>query len=166
MRPDDLRFLLDYDAWAMERLLDAVDGLDGAIFAAETVPGHAAPRSTVLHCIGGMCGWRGWLESVETAPPAPHDAPTPADLRALWRKEHALLQEYSAGLSEGELGEVIERRRPNRVEQATRWQFVVHLVLHTMQHRSELAQELTLLGHSPGELGLTAFLQTKREPRP
>jgi len=38
------------------------------------------------------------------------------------------------------------------------WQAMLHVTYHSMQHRSEVAAMLTAAGHSPGELGLTAFL--------
>jgi uncharacterized damage-inducible protein DinB len=163
MRGDELGFLLDYDAWAMERALAAAARLDPAAFAAEAGPGLDAPRTTVLHCIAGAHVWRTRLQGEPGNAPAPDDAATLDELRALWRTEHALLEEYAAGLAQSELDEVVEQRRPDRVLVAERWQYLVHMMLHSMQHRSELAQALTALGHSPGELGLTAFLQERYE---
>ena len=164
MRTDALQFLLGYDAWATERVLDATERLSADAFAAPAGPGHAAPRAALLHCVGGMRAWRERLQATPaTAPPSEADFPTLAAVRALWRAEHALLREYLAGLAPRELDDVVEHRRPDRFLRAERWRFLLHLVLHHMQHRSELAQALTLLGHSPGEIGLTAFLHEHGE---
>jgi uncharacterized damage-inducible protein DinB len=110
-----------------------------------------------VHCATGMRAWRERLQGAPaSAPPSEADYPALADVAALWRGEQAQLTAYVAALSEWELEETFEQRRPDRYLLGPRWQFVAHLVLHDMQHRSELAQALTLLGHSPGELGLTA----------
>ena len=160
MRASELRFLLDFDDWAMERVIATCAPLSAAQLATEAGPGHAAPRATLLHCITGRRAWRERLQGLPaTAPPSDDGYPTLADVAALWRQERAALAAYVDGLSEADLDETFEQRRPDRLLRGPRWQFVAHLVLHDMQHRSELAQALTLLGHSPGELGLTAFIQ-------
>jgi uncharacterized damage-inducible protein DinB len=159
----ELQFLLDYDGWAMEQVFATAAKLDAAAFTEPAGPGHAVPRDTLLHCVGGMRTWRERLQGAPVAHTETASAQTSAAVRALWREEHERLRAYVAGLTAGELNAVLEQRRPDRVLVAERWQFVVHLVLHNMQHRSELAQALTLLGHSPGEIGLTAFLQQRGE---
>ncbi len=162
MHRADVQFLLEYDGWAMERVFATASRLSAAAFAAPAGPGHAVPRETLLHCVGGMRAWRGRLQGAAAEPPADAAAASSATaVRDLWRHEHARLRAYVAELGTGELDDVLEQRRPDRVLVAARWQFVVHLVLHNMQHRSELAQALTLLGHSPGEIGLTAYLQER-----
>jgi uncharacterized damage-inducible protein DinB len=167
MRSDELRFLVDYDGWAMERVLETAVALSNDAFTTAPGPGHVAVRDAVLHCVQGMRGWRQWLQG--EPPPerrADGDAQTVDAVGEIWRTEHGALEAYVAGLGDAELGDALERRRPDRVLQAERWQFVTHLMLHNMQHRSELAQALTLLGHSPGELGLTAYLQHQRATSP
>lgn len=160
MRRNELQFLLEYDAWAMERVLATAEQLNPEAFATEGGPGHAAPHATLLHCVNGLRIWRSWLQGIAPAArPTEAAYPTAADVRRLWREEQAVLQAYVAGLSESDLEEVLENRRPDRVLRAERWQFIIHLALHNMQHRSEVAQALTLVGHSPGELGMTAYLQ-------
>jgi uncharacterized damage-inducible protein DinB len=166
MQSAELQFLLDFDGWAMERAFATATQLGDAAFAAPAGPGHAVPRDTLLHCVDGMRAWLGRLQGEVAGPAADARAAwTPADVLAIWRDEHARLRAYVAALAVDELDAVLEQRRADRVLVAERWQFVVHLVLHNMQHRSELAQALTLLGHSPGEIGLTAYLQ-QRGPAP
>jgi|SRR5579883_2612555 len=162
MRADELRFLLDFDAWAMDRALATAEQLEDGEFYREAGPGQVAPRETILHCLTGM---RWWLQRLRGGPaPEPlleDNYPTVEAVRALWETEHGLLEQYVAQRTEPELAQVLEQRRPDRILRSERWQFIVHLVLHNMQHRSELAQALTFLGHSPGELGLTAYLQQR-----
>lgn len=167
MQRDELLFLLDFDGWAMERVFATASALSDTEFSAPAGPGHAVPRDTLLHCVSGMRTWRERLQGERPAATAGSDqARTAAAVRALWREEHARLRTYVAGLVASEPDTVLEQRRPDRVLVAPRWQFVVHLALHNMQHRSELAQALTLLGHSPGEIGLTAFLQQPHAGEP
>lgn len=157
----ELQFLLDFDGWAMERVFATAARLSEAAFVAPAGAGHAAPRETLLHCVSGMRTWRERLQGEATEPAASAAARSPAAVQELWRREHERLRAYVATLGDGALDAVVEQRRPDRLLVAARWQFIVHLVLHNMQHRSELAQALTLLGHSPGEIGLTAYLQER-----
>ena len=103
-----------------------------------------------------MRGWRERLQGLpDSRPVLEEHVQTLEALREFWRSEHALLEAYAAG---AELGGVFERRRGEVVLRAERWQAIVHLTFHNMQHRSEVAQALTLLGHSPGEIGMTQYL--------
>lgn len=159
MRINELQFLLAYDAWATERIFATAERLSMEAFVAPAGAGHTAPRATLLHCVSGMRIWRERLQAMPaTAPPDETAFDTVAAVRDLWRTEHALLLAYLAGLTERDLDESIEQRRAGRVLRVERWQLLTHLTLHSMQHRSELAQGMTLLGHSPGEIGLTAYL--------
>ena len=156
MLTDEVRFSLDYDGWANERLLDTIETLSFEEFTAEAAPGHAVPRATVLHCISGMRVWRERLQSLPHAGPVTEaECPTLEAARALWRAEQAHLGAYVA---ETDLDLVVEQRRGELVMRPPRWQFIAHLTFHNMQHRSELAQALTLFGHSPGEIGMLPFL--------
>lgn len=160
MNADELGFLLRYDAWATEQVMTTCEELTAEQFTAEAGPGHTAPRGAIVHLSTGMRTWRERLQGLRFSAQATEaEYPTLGEAREFWRTEHALLEQYVAGLSEPQLNEVIEQRRPDRLLRAPRWQYVVHLTYHHMQHRSELAQALTLLGHSPGELGMTVFLQ-------
>jgi uncharacterized damage-inducible protein DinB len=165
MRTSELRFLLEYDAWATARVLAASERLSTDAFGAAAGAGHVALRDTVLHCVDGMRTWRERLQGTPLTATVTDGSATLAEVRALWQAEHARLEAYVAGLADGDLDAALEQRRPDRVLIAERWQFVVHLVLHNMQHRSELAQALTLLGRSPGEIGLTAFIQQRSNQR-
>lgn len=159
MQVTDVHFMLAYDAWATDQVLAVATRLSADAYALAPAPGQVAVRATLLHSLDGMRTWRQRLHGdPETAPLTEAEVPTPARLRALVQDEHARLHAYLAGLGNDDLGVVLEQRRPDRVVQAARWQLLQHIVMHNMQHRSEVAQALTLLGYSPGELGLTAFL--------
>src|SRR5438874_2361215 len=107
MQIDELRYFLDYDAWATERLMAAAEQLNADGFAANAGPGHVAPRDSLLHCISGMRTWRERLQSVPaTAPAAETDDATLAQVRTLWRAEHAKLEAYATGLAETDLEQV------------------------------------------------------------
>ncbi len=163
MRTDEVQFMLEYDNWANERLLDTIESLSNEEFTSEVGPGHAIPRATILHCINGLRSWRERFlqeNGVASGPATEADYPTLASARALWQTEHALLADYVAG---ADLGSLLELRRGDVVVGIERWQAVVHLTFHNMQHRSELAESLTLFGHSPGEIGMVQFFRERAQ---
>ena len=42
-----------------------------------------------------------------------------------------------------------------------RWEILTAVYQHTLQHRSEAAQALTLIGRSPGGVDFPVYLQTR-----
>jgi uncharacterized damage-inducible protein DinB len=46
---------------------------------------------------------------------------------------------------------------PGKIFTLPMWKTMLHLTNHLTQHRSEIAMNLTELGHSPRELGMNVF---------
>ena len=62
-RPDLV--LLDFDAWANERLFDACEPLDDAALDRTFEMGIGSLRATIAHDLGAMIGWTGVLRGEE-----------------------------------------------------------------------------------------------------
>jgi uncharacterized damage-inducible protein DinB len=54
--------------------------------------------------------------------------------------------------------EVLVTRWDGKTYPLVRWQMLQHLLLHSMQHRSEAALMLTDYGHSPGDIDFLFFI--------
>jgi uncharacterized damage-inducible protein DinB len=158
MRVGDLRELFDYIAWANERILRAAEGLTAAQFVAPArFPGRSL-RGCLLHVVNALrfhlAGWQGL-----PAPPdlKPGDCPDVATLRTLWAREEAALRAFLGTLTDADLDRPrsLTFTREGFVATAPLWKLLVHNVNHATQHRSDAAQMLTDLGHSPGDLDLS-----------
>jgi uncharacterized damage-inducible protein DinB len=75
--------------------------------------------------------------------------------------EHAAWLDYAAGLSE----ERVNQEYGDDPQQGPKvWQTILHVVTHSIQHRSEAAAILTGYGYSPGELDFDLFLSERPDP--
>ncbi len=95
--------------------------------------------------------------------PAVDDFPTFAALQSAWRREVKARGEYVAGLSDEDMTtETTYANTKEKPFEAILWHILSHVINHGTQHRSEAAQMLTQLGHSPGYLDMVVYLRHVR----
>lgn len=153
-----LRFLYDYNTWAMQRVLDAAGRLSLQQFVAGQ-DGHEAIRDVLVHTVWAQ--WI-WLERCRGASPAafwqPGEFPYVATLAARWRAVDTATHTFLDTLTEDDLERVISYQ--NFAGETWRypvWQALLHQANHAQQHRSEAALLLTHAGSSPGSLDLLVY---------
>ncbi len=154
MQSEQIRFLFAYDRWATRRVLDALDGLDPAVWARTNVIDERGLGGILVHQLGASQRWRIALESQgEGEQPEPEREPLPTvdELRDRWEAEWVAVDAWLPTLTEGFIAHVHEG--------VAIWQMLVHVVNHGTQHRSEAAALLTAEGRSPGELDLINYAE-------
>ena len=169
MSIQQLSTLYDYNYWANERILSRVAELtDSQFFAAtshsavaEPVEGHSL-HQTLVHTLGAEWIWR--MRSAEGVSPKallkPDELPTLSAIRACWREEEQKMRAFVAGLSDDDLNRTIcYRSTEGNMRENLLGDILHHVVLHGMQHRSEMAAMLTDFGHSPGNIDFIVFLR-------
>lgn len=152
MQTDEIRWLFAYDRWATGRVLDALDGIDPAVWSRTHVVDERGLGGIMVHQLGAAQRWRISLATQgEGEEPEPEREPLPTveELRARWEEEWAAVDEWLSTLTEGFIGYVHEG--------VPIWHMLVHVVNHGTQHRSEAAVLLTADGRSPGELDLIKY---------
>jgi uncharacterized damage-inducible protein DinB len=154
MRADEIRFLFAYDRWATRRVLDALDGLDPAVWARTDVVGDRGLGSILVHQLGSSQRWRILFEARATDDRVKLELeplPTIDELRARWEVDWAAVDAWLETLTDGFVANVREG--------VPVWQLLVHVVNHGTQHRAEAAAILTAEGRSPGELDLFDYAE-------
>jgi uncharacterized damage-inducible protein DinB len=151
---DDIRDLFAFDRWATRRILAALDGLDEATWSATQVVDERGLGGILVHHLGATQRWRhGLLEDGIEARPEKEPLPSPTALIAAWEAEFPAIEAWLAGLEDAWLA---------RDDEGVRfWQMLAHVVNHGTQHRSEAAAILTQAGHSPGDLDMIDFWETR-----
>ncbi len=154
----DIPTLVRYNAWANGRLLDACEQLANEAFVrdAEPDPGWGSLRGILVHALDAEYGWRCVLQEEEDTIIDPSDFADVAALKARWAIEHAAWEDYVDHL---ERENVDLEGGAEEAGVGTIWQTILHVMIHSVQHRSEAAAILTGLGHSPGELDFGVFLK-------
>lgn len=149
-----------YHRWATERMLEGAGQLQDADYRAPGAHGGRSVHDTLFHMLRVDHVWRTVCErpGQPFTPLAPDDYPDLAALRAGWDREAAALAALLDRLDDDDLAAVVEirdwRGQASRIE---RWRTLFQMLLHGMQHRSELAQILTGHGHSPGDIDFIIY---------
>lgn len=148
------RTLFDYHWHVHQRMLEAAARLDPTARQAERGYGRGSIHNVLVHLLNTDRTYR--LSMQTGRRPQPLDPGTLPDLAALqagfaqeqtaWQ---AMLDSLSAEAIEGTV--TVDFAVP-------RWHLLQQVVLHGMQHHSELAQALTEHGQSPGDLDFIFFV--------
>jgi uncharacterized damage-inducible protein DinB len=154
MQIDDIRYLFDYDRWAMRRILTALGALtDNAWPAGAPIGGRGLP-DVLVHALGAHQRWRNGLAGTGLMPrPEREPVPDVDGLVSAWEAEWSALDAWLATLDDAFLARTDEG--------IPFWQMLAHVVNHGTQHRSEAAALLTALGRSPGDLDMIFFAQER-----
>jgi len=163
---DTITTLFRYNSWANAKILNCADNLDEDRFSASTGHSHGSLKGLLFHMMRTEWVWRNLCQTGALTQ-RPLRRKNFSDLEAIqkgWAEEEKLMAAYLDDLSEADLNEVkhLKDRRGN-VHTYEIWQMLVHLLLHSMQHRSEAAAILTDYGHSPGDLDFIFFIGEQTE---
>lgn len=155
MQLDDIRFLFGFDRWATTKILDAAAGIDPGTWSATNLVGERGLGGILVYHLGASQRWRHGLTGASGEAPRPEAEPLPdlSSLRASWEREWAAYDAW------------FDRLDPTWLDQAEEgislWQALAHVVNHGTQHRSEAAVLLTSAGHSPGDLDMVDYIETR-----
>ena len=152
-----LRRLIAYDAWADDRILDALEGLDEAELARPREAYFGSLAQGLRHLVIVQMRWLARWDG-SPLPGANHPLPP---WREAFAASHGALRRYVAGFEDDDFDRIVTYTVQSG---ATRRQpladLVTHLVNHGTQHRAELGLLLERIGRSPGDLDYVVFLHT------
>ena len=151
--------LFAYSWHTAQKLLDQAAQLDEAARHAHPGVGHGAIHDLFFHLLASFQGWRVALETGQQPPrlqPAGYE--TLDAMRAALAQEYDAMQRWLAGQDDAAIaGQVTLTTARGHTATFPLWRILQHLVLHAMQHHTELANLLTLQGHSPGDIDLLFY---------
>jgi uncharacterized damage-inducible protein DinB len=148
MKPEEMRALFAFNAWANQKMLGAAEALTTEQFTKPLGSSFSSVRDTLAH----VCGveWV-WLERLQGRSPASipdaKEYGTVEALRVRWTELEARLLAYVGRLSQAELDEVVEYKTLSfGLAQNPRWQIMQHVVNHGTYHRGQVTTMLRQLG--------------------
>jgi uncharacterized damage-inducible protein DinB len=151
-----------YNGWANGRVLDKAAKVGDEQLNMASVIGKRSLRQILVHLVQVEKVWRLLAEMGQVQP---NQLPDDASLRSVDEIKGALAEEqrcmeaYLAGLEEDELAAELTIMRWDGIKMVmTRWYMLAHLLLHSMQHRSEAAVLVTNYGHSPGDIDFLFYV--------
>ena len=148
------KILFSYHFDTLERFLEIAARLDQEDYFAESGYGRGSLHGLLFHVLVSDNLWRGGLESgSRPAALEQENFQNLESLRRLLAEEREAWEKFLAETSLEELeSDLALRSRVAGELELPRWWFLQHVTLHGMQHFAEIAQRLTELGHSPGNI--------------
>lgn len=162
MTPEYFRTLFDYNYWARDRVLGAAAGLSREAYEASNGFTYGSLRGILVHALSAEWIWRRrWQDGVS---PARHltadEVPTLPALRARWLQEEAQMRAFLDTLTQERLGAGLPyASTEGEAHSNILWHLMAHVINHSTSHRSEAAEALTMLGHSPGDLDMIQYFR-------
>jgi uncharacterized damage-inducible protein DinB len=166
MQKDEILTLVEYNAWANQRLFQRAKRLSRVQLTAPCELSRGSILSTLIHVLDTQWYWRsacqaGAFPSKELTE---RDFPDMATLRMRWLEDDAQLATYVQSLDAARLSAQVEYSWPRaRPRHKTRWHILMHIVNHGTHHRSEIGRYLATLGHSPGDLDFILFIARRQK---
>jgi uncharacterized damage-inducible protein DinB len=163
MQQRDLVTLYAYNLWANQRLLEAAARATPEQLASQWLS-QGSILSTLVHIMTGEEGWRYKCETgVQMAVLGDErlaDFPTLEAVLSYWNEVNQRMQAYLHRLHDEDLNQTVAlRNRDGEVFERILWQPFLHVITHSTQHRAEVAEALTQLGYSPGNLDFEIYLR-------
>jgi uncharacterized damage-inducible protein DinB len=164
MKPEEMRELFAFNAWANHRILGAVEALTAEQFTKELGSSFSSVRDTLVHV--WAVEWV-WLERLHGRSPAAFpnakDFPDVATLRPRWAEVERNWLEYVSRLNETELAEEVDYKSltfgPAR---SPRWQILQHTVNHGSYHRGQITTMLRQLGAKGAATDLILYYRERQ----
>jgi len=155
--------LFEFTYWGNRHLLDVASTLSAAEWTASSDITNRDLRATLVHTLDVEWSWRLRLQKrprAEWGPEVelkPADYPTVTTLAEHWARDEADMRAWLATLDDGML-----EREAGISDKANfpLWQYLVHIVTHSQQQRSDAALLLTRAGHSPGNIEFLDYADT------
>lgn len=165
MNKTDLLTLLEYNAWANNRLLLRCGRLSTSALQTPRDLSDGSLFDSLLHIIDTQFYWRVGCETGQL-PSGKLSTTRFVNLNALrrfWREEDARLMDYVNGLPDGALDRMVSYTWPRaRTRQRTLWHILAHIANHGTQHRAEIGRTLAALGQSPGDLDFLIYIARRQ----
>lgn len=151
MNLQQLRDLVDFNYWARDRMLTAVDALTLEQFTRDLGNSFRSVRDTLAHLIFAEWVWLSrWQGESPTAPLPAEMFPDLASIRKMWLEQEVKLRAHLESLGEDGVTRVINYNLLNGTPgSSVFWMMLQHVVNHGSYHRGQVTTMLRQLGVAP-----------------
>ncbi len=155
--------LFEYDAWAIDRILETVSSVPERKYLADLTSSHGGIHGTLVHIYGSNMIWlQRWNGSSPSASVTANEIPNLESLKSQWKKYQADLDSYLGNLDERKLNDSFSYGdlKGNRQSEPL-FQQMQHLVNHSSYHRGQIITLLRQIGSKPIGTDLITFYRTR-----
>jgi uncharacterized damage-inducible protein DinB len=165
MTLEDLESLLDYNYWARDRLLDAVDALPPAQFTQPLGSSFSSVRDTIAHICDAESIWLArWNGRPPTGFKDPNRLADAAAARREWAEVESGARAFLRGLGPEDVERSIDYKDLRGNARSHHFPHMLqHVVNHGSYHRGQVTTMLRQLGAQPPKsMDLIAFYLEKQ----
>jgi uncharacterized damage-inducible protein DinB len=161
MTLNEARLLHAFNAWATQRIFDALAPLSAEQLTGDMRASHGSIHGTLTHLVGAEKMWLSrWVGKPDAAMLNAQDAPTTAALKAVWEKTGFETARWLGTLSDRKLQETFTMTAANGMTyRHTFAQALQHVTDHSTYHRGQIITLLRQLGVTPPSTGLIRFFR-------
>jgi uncharacterized damage-inducible protein DinB len=151
MTHQDLKTLLDFHYWALDRVLEAAAALPPDQYIRDLGSSFKSVRDTLVHLYSAEWAWyQRWQGTSPTAMLRFDDYPDVETLRRAWTSHEQKVRAYVDSLGEADTARVINYRLlSGQAGVSPFWQLVQHMLNHASYHRGQVTTLLRQLGAKP-----------------
>jgi uncharacterized damage-inducible protein DinB len=163
---EDVNLLVDYNYWARDRLLEAVEALTPEQFLRDMGNSFGSVRDTVAHICDAEHIWLSrWRGEQPTGFQKPDRMPDVAAARREWAELERGMRDVLARFGPEAVERTIEYKDMRGAARSdVFWQMVQHVVNHGSYHRGQVTTMLRQLGAQPAKfMDLIVFYREKRQ---
>ncbi len=151
--------VLDYNAWANDRLLEGAGALAPEQYLQDMKSSHGGIHGTLAHIVGAQKMWLSrWRGVPDTTVLSGKDLGSLQELIATWRKVNADTVSYLSSITEEKLNETFTMTTTAGKEFHHSYrEALVHLINHSTYHRGQVASMMRQHGVKPPATDMIAY---------
>jgi uncharacterized damage-inducible protein DinB len=164
MTLQEVKLLHAYNAWANNRMFDAVQKLTPEQYTKDLKASHGSIHGTLVHLVGAE---KIWVERFQGNPQPflkAEEIATAAELRALWERVGYETARWIGTMTDKKLQEVFSMKTlKGDTYTHVYWQAFQHLVNHSTYHRGQIVTMLRQLDAQPVSTDLIVFYRESKQ---
>jgi len=164
MTVKDLEVLYDYGYWANGKLFQVISQLTPEQFTQPLAGSYGSIRNTLVHTLSAEWGWLSRCGGPERASKLEAgEYPTLESLIQTWTRVEGYVREFLAGLEDDDLARNADFANDRGEKRSLPLgELMHHAANHGVHHRGQVALQLRLLGHTPGNIDILVYYAEKR----
>ena len=159
MNLQEIKLLHAYNAWATNRIFDALASVPEEDLVKDMKSSHRSILGTVAHMVAAE---KIWLSRLAGQPDANlmtlAEMPTLSDARTTWEKTGYAIAKFLSSMSDKKLQETFTMTTSSgQTFTYVYFQAIQHVVDHSSYHRGQVITLMRQLGHTPPSTGMIGF---------
>ena len=161
MTLQDIKRLHAFNAWATNRIFDALAALPAEDFTRDMKASHASIHGTLTHMVGAEKMWLSRLAgNADKAMIKPADVPTLADVKKTWEATGFNLAKFLGTMTDRKLQETFSMTTATGQQLTQAYgDALQHMVDHSTYHRAQVVTLLRQMGHTPPSTTMIGFFR-------